>query len=135
MLRRLTLLICSVALLAAGCSKGNDRQAAGSAPTAPSALASAMTAGSPLGAASGPMVFTGTRPDALEFRKALDGEKDQLRRIAEVDGRAANRLWKAGGRKAGGGHQNAAVVLKDITERVSRLEASLQDRLRVGPRP
>ncbi|MEO8679014.1 MAG: BACON domain-containing protein [Vicinamibacterales bacterium] len=74
-----------MAILAAGCSKGNERRAVGSAPTAPSALGIALTAGSPLGASSGPLVNTGTRPEALEFRKALDAKyQTDLRRSVQT---------------------------------------------------
>ncbi len=83
--RRLTVVLCSVALLAAACSRSNERPAVGATPTSPSAVtASALQPGDPLGASSGPMVNTGTRPEALDFRRALDAKyQNDLRRSPE----------------------------------------------------
>ena len=74
MTRRLTVFLCSVAILTAACSGGNERRAIGATPTSPSAVtASALETAERLGpSTSGPMVTTGTRPEVLDFRKALE---------------------------------------------------------------
>ena len=71
--RGLTVVLCSVAILAAACSRNPERRAAGATPTSPSAM-TALQASDPFGAASSPMANVGTRPEALDFRRSLDTE-------------------------------------------------------------
>jgi len=82
--RSLTVVLCSVALLAAACSRDPERRAVGATPTSPSAVAaSALETAERLGATSGAMVATGTRPEVLEFRRALETKyQTDLRRSA-----------------------------------------------------
>lgn len=85
--RCLTVFLCSIVLLAAGCSGGNEPRSIGASPTSPSALGaltSALETAERLGpAVSGPTATTGTRPEVLDFRRALETKyQTDLRRSA-----------------------------------------------------
>ena len=87
MSRRLTLLLCAIALVMAGCSRGPQGPAAG-LPTAPSAATASLLGPTPVapGGIAGPMdaVFPG-RNDTFDFRQLLEIKYESgLRRSAST---------------------------------------------------